>query len=101
MTLSDNNQTGIIEAFNSTSRYLDDLLTIAYPCFEQMFWQIYPTEVQLNKANTSENETAFFNLILSITNVIVSSKIMINRMILIFNSKFPISLWRRSSTPFL
>ena len=29
--LSDNNQTGIIEAFNSTSRYLDDLLNIDSP----------------------------------------------------------------------
>ena len=26
LSLSDNNQTDIIEAFNSTSRYLDDLL---------------------------------------------------------------------------
>ena len=30
LTLSDNNQTDIIEAFNSTSRYLDDLLNIDY-----------------------------------------------------------------------
>ena len=28
LSLSDNNQTDIIEAFNSTSRYLDDLLNI-------------------------------------------------------------------------
>ena len=28
LSLSDNNQTGVIEAFNSTSRYLDDLLNI-------------------------------------------------------------------------
>ena len=34
--LSDNNQTDIIEAFNSTSRYLDDLLNIDNPYFEQM-----------------------------------------------------------------
>ena len=32
--LSDNNQTDIIEAFNSTSRYLDDLLNIDNPCFQ-------------------------------------------------------------------
>ena len=32
LSLSDNNQTGIIEAFNSTSRYLDDLLNIDNPC---------------------------------------------------------------------
>ena len=28
LSLSDNNQTDIIEAFNSTSRYLDDLLIL-------------------------------------------------------------------------
>ena len=35
LSLSDNNQTDIIETFNSTSRYLDDLLNIDYPYFEQ------------------------------------------------------------------
>ena len=33
LSLSDNNQTDIIEAFNNTSRYLDDLLNIDNPCF--------------------------------------------------------------------
>ena len=43
LSLSDNNQADIIEAFNSTSRYLDDLLNINNPYFEQMVGQIYPT----------------------------------------------------------
>ena len=34
LSLSDNNQTNIIEAFNSTSRYLDDLLNINNSYFE-------------------------------------------------------------------
>ena len=46
LSLSDNNQADIIEAFNSTSRYLDDLLNIDNPYFEQMVGQIYPTELQ-------------------------------------------------------
>ena len=33
--LPDNNQTDIIKAFNSTSRYLDDLLNIDNPYFDQ------------------------------------------------------------------
>ena len=33
LSLSDNNQAGLIEAFNSTSRYLDDLLNIDNPNF--------------------------------------------------------------------
>ena len=40
-SLSDDNQADIIEAFNSTSRYLDDLLDIDNPYFEGMFNQIY------------------------------------------------------------
>ena len=72
--LSANNQTDIIEAFNSTSRYLDDLLNFDNPYFEQMVGQIYPTELQLNKANSSDTEALFLDLNLSITNGIVSSK---------------------------
>ena len=34
LSQSDNNQTDINEAFNSTSRYLDDLLNIDNPYFE-------------------------------------------------------------------
>ena len=75
LSLSDNNQTDIIEAFNSTSRYLDDLLNIDNPYFEQMVGQIYSTELQLNKANSSDTEAPFLDLNLSITNGIVSSKI--------------------------
>ena len=46
------------------------------PCFEQMVGQIYPTELQLNKANSSDTEAPFLDLNLSITkNGIVSSKI--------------------------
>ena len=37
--------------------------------------QIYPTELQLNKANWSDSESPFLDLNLSITNCIVSSKI--------------------------
>ena len=75
LSLSDNNQTDIIEAFNSNSRYLDDLLNIDNPFFEQMVSQIYPTELQLNKANSSDTEAPVLDLNLSITNGIFSSKI--------------------------
>ena len=75
LSLSDNNQTGFIEALNSTSRYLDDLLNIGNPYFDQMVDQMYPTKLQLNKANSSDAEAPFLELNLSITNGIVSSKI--------------------------
>ena len=54
---------------------IDDLLNIDNPYFEQTLGQIYPTELQLNKANSSDTEAPFLDLNLSITNGIVSSKI--------------------------
>ena len=49
-------------------------VNIDNPYFEQMVGQIYPTELQLNKANSSDTEAPFLDLNLSITNGIVSSK---------------------------
>ena len=72
LSLSDNNQTDIIEAFNSISIYLDDLLNIENPYFEQMVGQIYPIELKLNKANSSNTEAPFLDLNLCITNGRVS-----------------------------
>ena len=42
MSLSVENQSEIIEAFSSTSRYLDDLLTIDNTYFDGLISQIYP-----------------------------------------------------------
>ena len=53
-SLSDVKQAEIIEVFKSPSRYLDDLLNIDNPYFEGMVNRIYPPELQLNKANTSD-----------------------------------------------
>ena len=65
----------LIDAFNSTSRYLDDLLNIDNIHFEHMVHRIYPAELQLNKANASDTEAAFLDLKLSIHNNTVSTKI--------------------------
>ena len=73
--LSSDNHADVIKAFNSTSRYLDDLLNIDNSYFEGMVNQIYPSELQLNKANTSDTEVPFLDLHLSISNGFVSSKI--------------------------
>ena len=59
-SLSRENQADIIEAFNSTLRYLDDLLNIDNIYFGQMVDRIYPTELQLNRANSSDTEAPFF-----------------------------------------
>ena len=75
MSLSDDKQADVIDAFNTTSRYLDDILNINNVYFGNMVSQIYPSERQLNKANTSDTEAAFLDLQLSISNDIVSTKI--------------------------
>ena len=74
-SLSRENQADIIEAFNSTSRYLDDLLNINNIYFDQMADRIYPTELQLNRANSFDTEAPFWDLNLCISNDTVSTKI--------------------------
>ena len=74
MSLSDDKQADVINAFDTTSRYLDDILNINNVYFGNMVSQIYSSELQLKKANTSDKEAAFFNLHLSISNDIVSTK---------------------------
>ena len=46
LSLSDDNQSEVIEAFNSTSRYLDDLLNIDNTFFDSMVNHIYSSELQ-------------------------------------------------------
>ena len=58
-SLNHDNQADAIEAFNSTSRYLDDLLNIDNPYFEGMVNQIYPPELQLNTANNTDTQAHF------------------------------------------
>ena len=44
----------ILDKFNDSSRYLDDIFTIDNPTF--------PRELQLNKANTSDTDTSLLDL---------------------------------------
>ena len=74
-SLSRENQADIIEAFNLSLRYLDDLLNIDNINFYQMVERIYPTEFQLNRANSSDTEAPFLNLNLCISNGTDSTKI--------------------------
>ena len=51
LSLSEDNLSDVIEACNSTSRYLDDLLNIDNNFFDSLVNRIYHSELQLNKAN--------------------------------------------------
>ena len=67
LSLSEDNQSDVIEAVNSTSRYLDDLLNIDNNFFGRMVNRIYPSELQLNKVSVSDTEASFLDLYLSIS----------------------------------
>ena len=76
MSLSDDKQADIIDAFNTTSRYLDGILNRNNIYFDKMLSQIYPSELQLNTDNTSDTKATFLDLHLSISIIqIVHTKI--------------------------
>ena len=75
LSLSDDNQSEDIEAFNSTSRSLDDLLNIDNIFFDSIVNHIYPLELQLDKANVSDIEASFYDLHLSISDGFVKTKL--------------------------
>ena len=52
----------LIDKFNDTSRYLDDIFTIDNPEFVEHISDIYPRELQLKKANSSDKEISFLDL---------------------------------------
>ena len=54
---------------------MDAILNIDTVYFDNMVSQIYPSELQLYKANTSDTEVAFLDLHLLISNDIVSTHI--------------------------
>ena len=78
MSLSDDNQADVIGAFNTTSRYLDDILNINNVYFDNMVSQIYPSELQLNKANTFDTEATFKSCICLFLMILFLPKFMIN-----------------------
>ena len=74
LSLSGDYQSDVTEAFNSTSRYLNDLLNIDNNFFDSIVNHTYPSELQLNKANASDTEASFLDLHLSISDGFVKTK---------------------------
>ena len=94
MSLSGDKQAGVIDGINTTSRYLDDILNINNVYFDNMVSQIYPSELQLNKANASDTKAEFLDLHLSISYDIVSNKMYDKRGNFDFkNCQIPIFRW--------
>ena len=65
----------LIDMFSYTSRYLDDILTIDNREFEKYIPDIYPTELQFNKTNTSDKETSFLDLNIKIIGIDVHTNV--------------------------
>ena len=77
MSLSDDKQADIVDAFNTTSRYSDDILNIDNVYFDNMVSQIYPLELQ-HKAYNSDTEAAFETCICQFLLILFLQKLMIN-----------------------
>ena len=75
LSLSEDNQSDVTEAFNSTSRYLDDLLNIDNKFFDSVVNRIYSSELQLDKANVADTDALFLDLHLSTSDGFVNTKI--------------------------
>ena len=63
----------LIDKFNDTSQYIDDIFTIHKPGLAEHIPDIYPTELQLNEVNTSDKETFFLDLYIKILEVILTT----------------------------
>ena len=75
LTLSEDSPSNVIEAFNSTARYLDYLLNIDNNFFDSMANRMYPSELQLKKAYVSDAGASFLDLHLYISDGFVKNKI--------------------------
>lgn len=71
----DPNKHHLIETFNHTYRYLDDILALNNPTFSNFINDIYPKELTLNKANSTDSRCPFLDLDLSIINGRLHTKV--------------------------
>ena len=93
MYFSDNKQADIIDAFNTTSRYLDDILNINNIFFDNILSQICPLELPLYTANISDTNASILNLHLDVSNDIASININFTINVTILILKYSISLY--------
>ena len=83
LSLSEDNQYDVIEAFSSTSRYLDHLLNIDNDFFDSTVNRIYPSELQLKRSTCQIPRPKFWIYIYPYRMVLLRLKFMIKEMILI------------------
>ena len=77
------NQSGVTEAFSSTSRYLDDLLNIDNNFFDSMVNMFYPSELQLKRPTCQILRPYFWIYIYLCRMVLLRLKYMINEILIL------------------
>ena len=75
VSLSGGGRAGVVDAFGTASRYLDDVLDIGNVCFDGMVGQMCPSGLRLGRAGASGAEAAFLDLRLSVSGGVVSAKV--------------------------
>ena len=75
LKLKPDTQSDIIDAFNKTCRYLDDIFNVNNDFFHGFYKDIYPNELCLSKANDSDSKASFLDLDLTIENNNIITKI--------------------------
>ena len=71
----DPSKTDLIDKFNNTYRYLDDIFSVNNSDFYKYTSEIYPKELTLNKANNNSLKCPFLDLDVSISQGKISTKI--------------------------
>ena len=74
MSLSDDKQADSIDAFKTTSRYLDGMLNINNVYFNNLVSPIYSSEFQPNKANTYDTKDSFLACICPLLMILILQK---------------------------
>ena len=67
LRISKSGNSALVDHFNNSFRYIDDILSMDNPLFTKEMSSIYPSELQLNKSNTSNKQASFLDLQLEIT----------------------------------
>ena len=65
----------LVDKFNNTFRYLDDILALNNDDFDRYTNEIYPPELTLNKANTNNQHCPFLDLDITVCNGKLNTKI--------------------------
>jgi len=75
LELSKTKQVDLIHCFNLISRYIDDILNLDNPLFEQYIHKIYPKELVLNRSCISNTDAAYLDLHLTINNTMIKTSL--------------------------